>query len=76
MDYLSPPMFDGFNIDMWKFKLSFYLKALGLYVYLATTKWSYIDNSKYLEANPEVLKKILNNDYLFRVVNCDFVFAV
>ena len=51
MDYLAPPMFDVSNIDLWKFKMSAYLKSLGLHVYLATTKKSYIGNDKYLEAN-------------------------
>ena len=51
MDFLAPLMYDVFNIDMWKFKMSSYLKALGLHVYLATTKKSYIDNDKYLGAN-------------------------
>jgi len=55
MDYLVPPMFDVSNIDMWKFKMSAYLKALGLHVYLATTKKSYIDNDKYLEANAQAI---------------------
>jgi len=55
MDYLTPPMFDVFNIDMWKFKISSYLKALQLHIYLATTKRSYIDNDKYLEANAQAM---------------------
>ena len=44
-------MFDVSNIDVWKFKMSAYLKVLELHVYLANTKKSYIDNGKYLEAN-------------------------
>ena len=51
MDYHIPPMYDVFNIDMWKFKMNAYLKALGLHVYLATTKKSYIGNDKYIKAN-------------------------
>ena len=39
------------NIDMWKFKMSAYLKALELHVYLATTKKSYLGNDKHIEAN-------------------------
>jgi len=31
--------------------MSAYLKALGLHVYLTTTKSSYISNGKYIEAN-------------------------
>ena len=48
MDFLAPPMYDVSNIDIWKFKMSAYLKALGLHVYLATTKKSYFGNDKYL----------------------------
>ena len=51
MDYLVPPIFDVSNIDMWKFKMSAYLKALELHVYIVTTKKSYVNNDKYLEAN-------------------------
>jgi len=56
MDYLAPPMYDVSNIDMCKFKMSAYLKTLGLHVYLATTKTSYLGNDKYLEANAQALK--------------------
>ena len=48
-------MFDVSNIDMWKFKMSAYLKVLGLHVYLATTKKSYFGNDKYLEANTQAI---------------------
>ena len=51
MDFLAPPLYDVSNIDIWKFKISAYLKALGLNVYLATTKKSYFGNYKYLGAN-------------------------
>ena len=50
MDYLAPPMFDVSNIDMWKLKMSMYLKILGMHVYLATTKKSYLGNNKHIEA--------------------------
>ena len=59
--------------------MSSYLEAFGLHVYLATTKRSYIKNGKYLEANEQfmiALKKTLNNDYLFKVANCDSAFVV
>ena len=55
MDHLAPPMFDVSNIDIWKFRMSAYLKTLGLYVYLATTKKTYFDNDKYIEANAQAL---------------------
>ena len=51
MDFMTPPMYDVTNIDMWKFKMSAYLKTVGLHVYFATTKKSYLDNDKYVEAN-------------------------
>ena len=51
MDFLSPPMYDVSNIDMWKFKMSAYLKALRSHVYLATTKKSYLGNDKH-ESTP------------------------
>ena len=55
MDYLAPPMFDVSNIDMWKFRISAYLKTLGMHVYLATTKKSYLGNDKHIEANTQAL---------------------
>ena len=55
MDFLSPLIYSVSNIDMWKFKMNAYLKALGLHVYLATTKKSYFGNDKYLEANAQAL---------------------
>ena len=58
MDFLSPPIYDVSNIDMWKFKMGAYLKALGLHVYLATTKKSYFGNDKYLEANTQVMEAL------------------
>ena len=44
-------MYDVSDIDIRKFKMSAYLKTLGLYVYLATTKKSYVGNDKHIEAN-------------------------
>ena len=79
MDFLAPPIFDILNFQNWKVKMSTYLKALGIYVYLATIKDSYFVNSKYLEANTKViytLKSTLNDDYLFRVSNIDSIFIV
>jgi len=35
--------------------MSFYLKVLCLHIYLASTKRSYIENSKYLEANAQAM---------------------
>ena len=48
-------MYDVSNIDMWKFKMSAYLKASGLHVYLVTTKKSYVGNDKYLGANAQAI---------------------
>ena len=49
MNYLAPPMFDVSNIDIWKLRMSAYIKILGMHVYLATTKKSHLDNNKYIE---------------------------
>ena len=67
MDFLAPPIYDVSNIDMWKFKMSAYLKALSLHVYLVTTKKSYLDNDKHIEANTqalEALRHTLSKDHL------------
>ena len=59
--------------------MSSYLKALGLHVYLATTKKSYIKNGKYIEANAqamEALRHTLSKEYLSLISNCDYIFAV
>jgi len=61
MDYLAPPMYDVSNIDMWKFKMSSYLKALGLHVYLTTTKKSYLDNDKHIEDNAQAIDALKHN---------------
>ena len=79
MDYLAPPMFDVSNINMWKLRMSIYLKILGLYVFLAATKISYLGNSNHIEANAqalETLRSTLNKEYLCLVSNCDSAFAV
>ena len=79
MDYLGPLMFDVSNIDMWKLRMSAYLKTLGLHVYLAATKKSYLGNSKHIEANAQALmalRSTLNKEYLSIVSNCDSAFAV
>ena len=56
-----------------------YLKTLGLHVFLAATKKSYLGNSKHIEANAqalEALRSTLNKEYLSMVSNCDSAFAV
>ena len=56
-----------------------HLKALGIHVYLTTIKESYFVNCKHLEVITKalnVLKSILNDDYLFRVSNFDSAFVV
>ena len=72
-------MYDVSNIDMWKFKMSAYLKTLGLHVYLATTKKSYVDNGKNLEANTqamEALRHTLSKDDFSLISHHDSAFAV
>ena len=61
---MTPPMYDVTNIDTWKVKMSMYLKALGIHVYLDTIKDSYCLNDKHLEANAKAvhaLKSTLND---------------
>ena len=58
MDYLTPPMFDISSIDMWKLKMSMYLKTLGMHVYLAATKKSYLGNSKHIKTNAQALEAL------------------
>ena len=79
MDFISPPTFDILNIQIWKVKMSLFLKALGIHVYLATTNDAYCLNGKNIEANAKAihaLKSTLNDDYLFRVANLDSAFVV
>ena len=79
MDYLAPPMFDVSSIDIWKLRMSAYLKTLGMHVYLATIKKSYLSNNKYIEANAQALKALrctLNKEYLCMVSHCDSAFEV
>ena len=78
MDFMSPPMFDILNIPIWKVKMSLYLKALGIHVYLATTNDAYCLNDKNIEANAKAihaLKSTLNDDYLSRVSNIESAFV-
>jgi len=59
--------------------MSMHLKALGIYVYLATTQDSYFINGKNIEANAkaiDALKSTVNEDYLSRVSNIDSAFIV
>ena len=79
MGFLAPPMYDVSNINICKFKMNAYLKAIGLHVYLATTKKSYLGNDKHLEANTQALqalRKTLSKERLSMVSYCDSAFAV
>ena len=76
MDFMSPPTFDIPNIQIWKVKMSLYLKALGIHFYLAITKNSYCLNGNNFEANAKALhaiKSTLNDEFLSRVSNIDSV---
>jgi len=56
-----------------------HLKALGLHVYFAATKKSYLGNSKHKNANAQTLKalrKSLSKEYLNIVFHCDSAFTV
>jgi len=72
MDFLTSPMYDVTNIDMWKYKMSLYLKTLRMHVFLSTTKKSYLGNNKHIEA----LRCTLNKEHLSIVSHCDSAFAV
>ena len=51
-----------------------YLKTLGMHVYHAATKKSYLGNNKHIEANTqalEALRSTLNKEYLILVSHCD-----
>ena len=79
MNFLASLIFDVFNIDIWKFKMSAYLKALGLHVFLATTKKSYLGNDKHIEANTQdldALKYTLNKEHIYLISYCDSTFTV
>ena len=79
MDFMTPPMFDVSNIDVWKIRISAYLKALGLHVYLATTRKSYLGNNKHIKANAQALQALrqaLSKEYLCMVSHCDSAFKV
>ena len=79
MDFLAPLMYDVSNIDMWKFKMSTYLKTLELHVYLATTKKSNFGSDKYIKANAqamEELKHILSKEHLSLISYCNSAFIV
>ena len=58
INHLAPPMFDVSNIDMWKLRMSAYLKTLSLHVFLAANKKFYLDNSKHIEANAQILRHL------------------
>ena len=76
---MTPPMFDFSNIDVWKIRMSAYLKAIGLHVFLAVTKKSHLGNSKHIEANAQALlalRNTLSKEYLYMISHCDSTFAV
>ena len=79
MDFMTPPSFDPSNIVVWEYRMSMYLKILGLHVFLAATKKSYLGNSKHIEANAQALmtlRNTLNKEYLCMISYCDSTFAV
>ena len=66
MNFMTPPMFDILNIQIWKVKMSMYLKALDIDVYFATIKDSYCLNGQILEVNAKALyalRSTLNDEY-------------
>ena len=76
---MTPPMYDTSNIDVWKTRMSMYLKTLGLHVFLAATKKSYLGNNKHIEANAqalEALTRTLSKEHSSMVSHCNSAFAV
>ena len=76
---MTPHMFDVSNIDVWKIKMSMYLKTIDLHVFLAATKKSYLSNIKHIEANAQALEALrctLNKEYLCIVSHCNSASAV
>ena len=79
MDFMTPPSFDPSNIVVWKYRMSMYLKTLGIHVFLAATKKCYLGNCNHIGANAqalEVIRSTLPREYLMRVSNFDSAFAV
>ena len=79
MDFLTPPIYDVTNIDIWKYKMSIYLKTLGMRVYLAITKKSYLGNDKYIEANAQALvalRHTLSKDQFSMISHCNSAFTI
>ena len=75
----SPPVFDISRLEIWKVMMSYYLKTLGLHVFLVATKKCYLDNRIHIGANAQALEAIrsmLSKDYLMHVSNLDSAFAV
>jgi len=67
-------MFDASNINIWKLRMSAYLKTLGMHVYLSTNKKPYLGNNKHIEANAQALEALrctLSEDHLSMVSYCD-----
>ena len=52
MDFIAPPMFDILNFQTWKVKMSMYLKALDIHVYLAIIKNLYFAMASILRQMP------------------------
>ena len=78
MDCLTPPMFDVSNIDVWKIKMSMYLKT-EVCMFSLQLPINPIFNSKHIKANAQALtalRSTLNKEYLSMVSHCDFAFAV
>jgi len=79
MDFMTPPSFDPSNIVVWKYRMSMYLKTLGIHVFLAATKKCYLGNGDHIGANAQALEAIrstLPKEYLMLASNFDSAFAV
>ena len=75
MAFMTPPMFDPFNIHVWKIRMTVYLQTLGHKVYLAITKESFLSDRNHVGANAQALEAIrstLSKEYLMHVSNLVF----
>ena len=68
MDFMTPPSFDPSNIVVWKYRMSMYLKTLGLHVLLAATKKCYLGNGDHIGANALALR-LLEAHYLKNILH-------
>ena len=85
----TPSKFDGLTFSIWKVKMTVFLQSLGSRVAMAITKPFAVPNGdedtwpditvKELEANAKAhyaLLQALNDDDIFRVINCKLAYEI